>query len=203
MVALHFTNGLVRRVRSQGLAAPLVVATVGLLMVVGLGGRSFYRWWRTDVKHTTLFEMVALGEELRERAPLDTKVAVVWAGALPYFSRLYTIDLLGKSDKVIARSTPHNMSPGHNKWNYEHSIGVLEPDIIVQLWRARKEDIEYVTKLGYSGEPNGMYFRKSPQTYARAVGPRATSQSRLKPNGLLSVGHASGHSSAMRARSSG
>jgi len=161
VVALHFTNGLVRRVRSQGLEAPLVVAMVGLLLVVGLGGRSFYRWWRTDVKHSTLFEMVALGEELRERAPLDTKVAVVWAGALPYFSRLYTIDLLGKSDKVIARSTPHNMSPGHNKWNYEHSIGVLKPDIIVEMWKPRKEDIEYLTKLGYSSEPNGMYFRKS------------------------------------------
>ena len=65
VVALHFTNALVRRVRSQGLAAPLVVATVGLLLVVGLGGRSFYRWWRTDVKHSTLFEMVALGERPR------------------------------------------------------------------------------------------------------------------------------------------
>jgi hypothetical protein len=160
-VALHLTNAQVRRVRSLGFAAPLVVALVGLLLVVGLGGRSFYRWWRSDVKHSTLFEMVALGEELRERAPLDTKVAVVWAGALPYFSRLYTIDLLGKSDKVIARSTPHNMSPGHNKWNYEHSIGVLKPDIIVEMWKPRKEDIEYLTKLGYSGKPNGMYFRAS------------------------------------------
>jgi hypothetical protein len=53
------------------------------------------------------------------------------------------------------------MSPGHNKWNYEHSIGVLKPDIIVEMWKPRKEDIEYLTKLGYSGKPNGMYFRAS------------------------------------------
>jgi arabinofuranosyltransferase len=161
-VALHLTSAQMRRVRWQGPAVALVVVSVGLLMAVGLGGRSFYRWLRSDVKHSTLFDMVALGEELRERAPLDTKVAVVWAGALPYFSRLHAIDLLGKSDKVIAHSTPHNMSPGHNKWNYEHSIGVLKPDIIIEMWHPRKEDLEYLTKLGYSGKPNGMYFRESP-----------------------------------------
>ena len=32
------------------------------------------------------------------------------------------------------------MSPGHNKWDYTHSIGVLKPDYIVQLWKPTAED---------------------------------------------------------------
>ena len=59
--------------------------------------------------------MMALGLKLREQMPPNTKIAVVWAGALPYFSRLPSIDLFGKTDKVIARTTARNMSPGHNK----------------------------------------------------------------------------------------
>jgi hypothetical protein len=139
-----------------------MVVALGVLMAVGLSGRSFHGWLRSDIKHWKIFDQVALGEQLREEAPVDTRIAVVWAGAVPYFSRLYAVDLLGKSDKVIARSTPHNMSPGHNKWDYTHSIGALKPDYILELFRPSPKDIDYVTQLGYSQAPNGIYFRRSP-----------------------------------------
>jgi len=159
-IALHATSARALRAKGRAFASSLVAA-VGLLIALGLGGRSFHEWLQGDFERSTLFRMVALGEALREQAPLDAKVAVVWAGALPYFSRLYAIDLLGKSDKVIARSPPHNMNSGHNKWDYAHSIGVLKPDIIVELFRPRARDVELVTKLGYSRRANGMYFRES------------------------------------------
>ncbi len=71
------------------------------------------------------------------------KIAVVWAGAIPYFSDRYTIDLLGKNDKKIASEKMRVSSglskfidfyPGHLKWNYSYSIGKLKPDVVVQLW---------------------------------------------------------------------
>jgi hypothetical protein len=68
---------------------------------------------------------------------------VITAGNIPYFSERTSIDLLGKSDPVIAREParinstlfqPGNYRPGHNKWNYAYSIGELKPDVVAQIW---------------------------------------------------------------------
>lgn len=79
-------------------------------------------------------------------------VAVIGAGAVPYLlPDRYVIDILGKTDPVIARGpirqslgipdvaflSPGNenrMRPGHMKWNYAHTFGELKPDVIVSLW---------------------------------------------------------------------
>ena len=73
----------------------------------------------------------------------DATLAVVRAGTIPYFADRYSIDLLGKNDKVIARE-PARLStgrrrfvefrPGHVKFDYGHSIGRLKPDLVIQLW---------------------------------------------------------------------
>jgi hypothetical protein len=71
----------------------------------------------------------------------NASVAVVTAGNIPYYSQRYTIDLLGKSDKVVARTPPHlgglldpNYRPGHDKWDLAYSIGTYQPDVIAQAW---------------------------------------------------------------------
>jgi hypothetical protein len=71
----------------------------------------------------------------------QAKIAVVYAGAIPYFSGRDSIDLLGKTDERIAHEDMRRSSwkyigfyPGHLKWNYSHSIGELKPDVIAQLW---------------------------------------------------------------------
>jgi len=75
-------------------------------------------------------------------------IAVTWAGAIPYFSNRYTVDLLGKNDRRIAREEVRmvpsvakytDFLPGHMKRNYAYSIGVLKPDVIVQLWKSAAE----------------------------------------------------------------
>ncbi|NOT25808.1 MAG: hypothetical protein HOP16_06855 [Acidobacteria bacterium] len=156
-VALSLTRE--RVAQRHGSIAPVVVTVLGLLMATGLSGRSFRAWLRTDMDHNKLFGQVVLGEMLREQAAPDARIAVVWAGAAPYFSGLYTIDLLGKSDKFIARTPPHNMALGHNKWDNAHSIGELKPDYILELWDRSPESLAYVTGLGYSEMPNGIFVR--------------------------------------------
>lgn len=160
-VALSLVWEVLRNDRRQTIWAPAVMTLLTILMAIGLGGRSFRQWILSDIKHNKLFAEVKLGELLREEASPDAKIAVVWAGAAPYFSRLYSIDLLGKSDKVIARSKPHNMNPGHNKWDYAYSVGVLKPDYILELWDPTPENRAYVTGLGYAELPNGLFFRRS------------------------------------------
>ena len=62
-------------------------------------------------------------------------IAVHAAGQIPYYSQRSSIDLLGLNDPVIARG-PRRTSfyPGHDKWNYEYSIGQQLPDLIADNW---------------------------------------------------------------------
>lgn len=82
-------------------------------------------------------------------APQAT-IAVVTAGNIPYFSQRTSIDLLGKNDVHIARGParinsslfePGDYRPGHNKWDYAYSIGLLQPDVVAQTWENTDEEV--------------------------------------------------------------
>jgi len=88
----------------------------------------------------------------------NAMIATVWAGAPGYYSHRPMIDLLGKSDRFIAKGAPHirdggpefgPLFPGHNKWNYEYSIGSLRPDVIFQLWNPDTRDLQNIERWGY------------------------------------------------------
>ncbi len=92
-----------------------------------------------------------IGLAVNEITLPDAYVAVVSAGGIPYFSERNGIDLYGKMDDVIARSDPKraaglseyaDLRPGHAKWDYEHSIGKLQPDIIAQLVDETSEEVQ-------------------------------------------------------------
>lgn len=105
----------------------------------------------------------------------QAKIAVVWAGIIPYFSDRYAIDLLGKNDRRIAREKIRISSglsrlisfyPGHSKWNYRYSIGQLKPDVVAQLWQAPEEAKPYLDKDYRESEMRGIAFyllKDSPQ----------------------------------------
>jgi hypothetical protein len=115
-------------------------------------------------------EALLLSDLTDERAV----IAVTWAGALPYFADRKAIDILGKTDKVIAREDVRILSwpgksilsgfiPGHLKWDYSHSFASLKPDVIAQTW-LNMEGIEYYLKKYYVKRMIGeslMYFRKN------------------------------------------
>jgi len=98
--------------------------------------------------------MVRVGLALHELTGPSARVAVTWAGALPYFSGRESIDLLGKTDVVIAHEPMHLTArglarwvafhPGHLKWDYEYSIGALKPDVITDLWLDPEAAMTYV-----------------------------------------------------------
>ena len=103
---------------------------------------------------------VNLGLALQSVTTEEAEIAVATAGNITYFAERPAIDLLGKADKVIARSEPHRSSgvlnnveeifrPGHNKWNYEYSIGELAPDIIAQVWGSSSELEPYLQSGNY------------------------------------------------------
>lgn len=108
---------------------------------------------------------------LREVTQPSARVAVVAAGNICYFSHRYCIDMLGKTDPVIARSgiqVPpdadwRELRPGHIKFNYQHSIATLKPDVVVEIRQSTGDIAERFLKEDYvSVKVNGhpMYFRK-------------------------------------------
>ncbi len=74
-----------------------------------------------------------LGEHLAKTRDPSTLVAVVAAGAIPYFSGLPTLDLLGLNDHHIARQQPFPYAStytGHAKWDSSYVLS-REPDLVV------------------------------------------------------------------------
>jgi hypothetical protein len=99
--------------------------------------------------------MSEFGSAISESTTADATVAIVWAGNIAYYSERPVIDLLGKSDPIIARLNPdlsswRDLYPGHNKWDYAYSVGTLRPDLVAQTWRATKEDHANFREWGYS-----------------------------------------------------
>jgi hypothetical protein len=91
--------------------------------------------------------------------PADSVIGLFEQGAIPYLMPEYRFhDLLGNSDVHIAHSPAHWGPPGHNKWDYAYSLGVVRPDVIVYLYQNigaaetqrrldSREDMDYVPAL--------------------------------------------------------
>jgi hypothetical protein len=72
-----------------------------------------------------------LGRHLKATRAPDTLVAVVAAGAIPFYSELPTVDMYGLNDRHIARGpfAPGPWRPGHMKWDNAYVLG-RRPDLI-------------------------------------------------------------------------
>ncbi len=109
-------------------------------------------------------------ETMRDTTETGASIGTIWAGVPAYYSHRTMLDLLGKNDTFIATSAPHgDFFPGHNKWDYDYSIGKLRPDVIFQTY---DRDIEKnlhqrITNWGYKKMcpitgtfgPRGYYYR--------------------------------------------
>jgi hypothetical protein len=61
-------------------------------------------------------ELTHIGKHLGESMPEDASIATSAAGVIPYYSRLYTLDLLGLNDEWVAHNAkPRGNRPGHTK----------------------------------------------------------------------------------------
>lgn len=74
-----------------------------------------------------------LGEWLKKTLPADTRLGVAAAGAVPYFSGLYTVDALGISDPAVVRTPPPAgaaWKPGHMRYDLQRFLAA-RPQVIV------------------------------------------------------------------------
>jgi hypothetical protein len=125
----------------------------------------------------------------------QVRVAVVWAGIIPYFSGRPPVDLLGKNDRTIANG-PNNPFdpaplpflssgpveycwPGHTKRDYRYSVSKYSPDLI-QKWFGT-EDIDDLLEEQYTLVTFGdqeLYVKKDSKevTLPKAAGPPAVAE---------------------------
>jgi hypothetical protein len=76
-------------------------------------------------------EQIQVAMLLKKNARPDSSVAVITAGIVPYFTRLKAIDILGKSDRHIARLAPYKGAMvGHGKQDPEWTLG-KQPDFVI------------------------------------------------------------------------
>jgi hypothetical protein len=146
-----------RIARSPG--AGVAIGTLWLLVLVGLvNGRPLAAWVAKGGLHVRADEnKVRQAFAIQAASAPESRIAVVWAGAIPYFSHRRSIDLLGKNDPVIAHGRARGVFwPGHDKWDYDYSIGQLQPDLVVELWKDTLHDRRQMRTWGY--EPVGRYW---------------------------------------------
>jgi len=96
-------------------------------------------------------EIVLFGLKLKEITTPDAKITATWSGALSYYPDRFLIGILGKTDPFISHKKVNiknykGFIPGHNKWDYNHSIVKLKPDIVAQLWRKQEEIMPYLNE---------------------------------------------------------
>ena len=149
------------KILSQGLLVAFTFTSLFSFNVINEND-SFAKWstLKRPIFVAGTQRYTTLGLLIKEITDEEARIAVVTAGNIIYFAERAGIDMLGKSDKVIARGQPHENSgsfnnvdeifrPGHNKWDYQHSITELQPDIVAQIWGSSVEMAPYLDAGGY------------------------------------------------------
>ncbi|MEZ5664369.1 MAG: hypothetical protein R3E94_12720 [Burkholderiaceae bacterium] len=137
----------------------LAVVLAGLVAWWPASGTSTWRWLGSVARDPGQGREFFAGNDLdmtaRSRAIAGIVrpggvVATVWAGAPGYYAGRHMVDLLGKSDRRVARSPPKGrFRPGHNKWLYAYAIGERRPEMVMGLWRPTRVDLRHMQDWGY------------------------------------------------------
>jgi hypothetical protein len=95
---------------------------------------------------------VRTGLWLRSVARAGESVAVTAAGAIPYYSKLYTVDMLGLNDEHIAHLPGRYGSsmPGHEKWDTDYILSRRPTYIFlgVPVYRVAPLEPKHLARLG-------------------------------------------------------
>ena len=157
-------QGLVALQRRFGSRGSVSVAAVVLMILVWAPSQlmPLGRWAAQNAaQYKDEANYTRLGLLIRENTPPSLRMAVAAAGATPYFAQRPTEDLLGKNDSVIAHLAPRGVfSPGHDKWDYQYSLGQRHADLIVETVDVNPDDEAYIDSLGFETLPNMMRLRK-------------------------------------------
>jgi hypothetical protein len=141
--------------RSAGVAVALLAmllsnsaATVG--EVVSRGGETMLQRYNRQNLASALF--------YRDHTRPRTSIGLHWAGVIAYFSERPVVDVLGKSERHIARLQVERFAPGHSKWDWEYVVNVLQPDIMNAESRGLLQRPDFRRLYVRADPPQAPYF---------------------------------------------
>ena len=125
------------RLRGRKISAA-AIAAAGLALIAVLPNARAYPDWAKSNATSVQYQNGAmeLGLALHSLTRPSDSIAISSAGAIAYFSQRPVVDLLGVSDARVAHEAPKTLQflPGHTKWDYAYSIGVLKPQIVYGIY---------------------------------------------------------------------
>ena len=138
LLILLATLGVDRLAARVAPAAPrgraVAVVLSGALLSVGASPFVSTREWLDPGQPTLLHrentDNLRFARYLREHSDPDTTLGAHWAGIPPYFSERPAIDVLGKSDRHIAKLSVPRFVPGHSKWDWDYILNERRPDLL-------------------------------------------------------------------------
>jgi hypothetical protein len=110
-----------------------------------------------------------LGLYLRGHTEPGTTVAFHWAGTAAYLGERPGIDVLGKSDRHIAKMTVDRFIPAHSKWDWDYVIGQRRPDVFLEQTRGllRRPDFNQAYRAALTGEGDWIFVRRGSESRLR------------------------------------
>jgi arabinofuranosyltransferase len=142
---------------SRLLGARLIAAAA--LVVLLCDGGAYKDWLKNGARFNQTDALMAdYGMQIGAATDDGARIAVAWAGALPYFAHRDGIDLLGKCDPVIAHGPRVGaFYPGHDKWNLQYSIVELRPDVVALVVSHPPVDDRWLAAQGYRSLGNRVF----------------------------------------------
>ena len=103
-----------------------------------------------------------LGLYLKLYTDPRTTVAFHWAGTAAYLGERTGIDVLGKSDRHIAKMVVDRFIPAHSKWDWAYVIAERRPDLFLEQTRGllRRPDFNQAYRAALTGAGDWIFVRR-------------------------------------------
>jgi hypothetical protein len=166
MLAVAGSWQVCRRLLPVGVWKSKAGGTIFVCVVVALGlvaspRVAFTEWFNPNTMTKHLIDNRSnywKGDYFQEFTRPETTIGVHWGGVPSYFGERTAIDVLGKSDRHIAKMTVSGFAPGHSKWDWDYIVNEKKPDIIIGVSNGLDQRLDFRTHYYGVGRQNQFMF---------------------------------------------